>query len=839
MRQSPPFPSNASHPTVAASACSLVGLASSARRFVLLSAGFAILAIIGGGTFDAQADEGLPEALRSLPSQILLSEGAGEDERAALERMLSDDVRGRLRAVNLKEAAAWKEITSREAWETFRDARIAALRRSLGQYPEPPADLKLRVTRTVAGTGYFVDHLVFESRPGLLVTAHLYRPQEVTRPAPGLLIIHSHHRPKEQGELQDMGAMWARLGCYVLVPDQLGHGERRQHPFRSSEDFDGEFRVSRQDYFFRYFTGMQLHLLGDSQMGWMIYDLQRCLDVLLKQPQIDADKLVALGAVAGGGDPCGVLAAVEPRLAGAVPFNFGGPQPETRYPADGEDPETAFNYMGGGSWESTRNLRLSARDGFLHYVIVGATAPRPLVYAHEFTWQRDRDPVWKRFQTIWSEWYGVPENLAFTFGYGSVRLSSGQASHCTNIGAHHRRLIYPAFERWFGIPQPAEEFSERRETDETLCLTSPDGEEIEIAPMIAVAGPEADARMEAFRRRLSAETPDAARKQLQARWTELLGEVAPYEGEIESRGVEERNGLRIERFVMRGEREIAVPALLLSRSDSSTAGKAGTRKPLVIAVAQAGKEKLMRERAEALATLLDSGAFVCLPDLRGTGETRPGNDRGRSSWSTGISSSELLLGQTLVGARLKDVRTLLRVLRQRKDVDADRMALWGDSLAAVNGPDVRIAVPLDARQPEVSEPLGQLLALLVPLFEDDLRAAVAVRGGLVGFRSALDSQFCYFPHDVVIPEVLTAGDLPDLAAACAPRPLWIGALVDETNRAVPADAAQKAWRPALEAYEQREASAMLALEPESDNPREAAQWLLEKLKESTGSAPAD
>ena len=40
-----------------------------------------------------------------------------------------------------------------------------------------------------------------------------------------------------------------------------------------------------------------------------------------------------------------------------VPFNFGGPQPETQFPLPA-DAELSFNYAGGGSWESTRNLPL-------------------------------------------------------------------------------------------------------------------------------------------------------------------------------------------------------------------------------------------------------------------------------------------------------------------------------------------------------------------------------------------------------------------------------------------------------------------------------------------------
>jgi len=167
------------------------------------------------------------------------------------------------------------------------------------------------------------------------------------------LICHSHHNPKTQGELQDMGITWARLGCMVLVMDQLGHGERRLHPFVDAASFKGSFRVGRQDYYFRYNAGMQLHVIGDSLIGWMVWDLMRGVDLLLARPGIDKDRIILLGAVAGGGDPAAVTAALDRRIAAVVPFNFGGPQPETVYPLPA-DPEMAFNYAGSGSWESTR-----------------------------------------------------------------------------------------------------------------------------------------------------------------------------------------------------------------------------------------------------------------------------------------------------------------------------------------------------------------------------------------------------------------------------------------------------------------------------------------------------
>src|SRR5436305_15053406 len=119
-------------------------------------------------------------------------------------------------------------------------------------------------------------------------------------------------------------------------------------------------------------------------MCWMVHDLITGVDQLLAQPEIDSKRIILLGSVAGGGEPAAVTAALGERIACVVPFNIGGPQPETRYPLP-EDAETSFKYAGGGSWESTRNLYRSAADGFLPWTIVGSIAPRHLIHAHEFS----------------------------------------------------------------------------------------------------------------------------------------------------------------------------------------------------------------------------------------------------------------------------------------------------------------------------------------------------------------------------------------------------------------------------------------------------------------------
>ena len=257
--------------------------------------------------------------------------------------------------------------------------------------------------------------------------------------------------------------------------------------------------------------------------------------------------------------------------------------------------------------------------------------------------------------------------------------------------------------------------------------------------------------------------------------------------------------------------------------------KAPTPLPVVVGLAQAGKQAFLERRSESIAELLAGGVAVCLLDVRGTGETKPRDDtRRHDGSSTSLSASEWLLGQTLVGSRLRDVRSVLRYLRSRADIDPGRMALWGDSFAPPNPKGRVLAVPLDADPfPDLAEPLGGLLALFGGLFEEDVRA-VSVRGGLTSYASLLQSSFCYVPHDALVPGALTAGDLADVAAALAPLSLRLEDLVDGLNREAPFDTLRETFEPVRAAYRVQNAETRLQLGA-AENEDSAVRWLLRHL----------
>jgi hypothetical protein len=218
---------------------------------------------------------------------------------------------------------------------------------------------------------------------------------------------------------------------------------------------------------------------------------------------------------------------------------------------------------------------------------------------------------------------------------------------------------------------------------------------------------------------------------------------------------EEVPGGTLTRVVIEPEPGIVVPLLLITPKGAK--GKT----PVVVMVAQGGKAGFLKRRGDVLAGLLEAGVAVCLPDVRGTGETQPGTSADRGSSRTSVSQTNLILGQPVIGSQLRDLRTVIRWLRTRDGLDAKKIGVWGDSFAPANEVgDARVRAPLDVAGLPLGEPNGALLALLADLFEDGLKGVVH-RGGVAGgcefYGTVLGGRpYLFLPHDAVVPGADTA-----------------------------------------------------------------------------------
>ena len=189
------------------------------------------------------------------------------------------------------------------------DHRLAAvrngLRRSLGRVPDSPCPLEPDVLGTLHRDGYDIERLTFQSRPGVRVTANLYRPSDSGRRHPGVLCVHGHWAwARIDPVVQTRCIGLAKLGYVCLCVDAFGSGERAVEPGPGT--YHGGL------------IGASLWPAGVPLIGLQVYDNRRAVDYLISRPEVDGGKLAITGA-SGGGNQSLYAGATDDRLTAVVP----------------------------------------------------------------------------------------------------------------------------------------------------------------------------------------------------------------------------------------------------------------------------------------------------------------------------------------------------------------------------------------------------------------------------------------------------------------------------------------------------------------------------------------
>src|SRR5947209_5794570 len=127
------------------------------NRCVAVTLGFFFIACRAGAQ-----DPALDAMIAALPKLDAAILGPDAPER----KLRLTALQQQREAANARDRAAWAPITRKEAWENYREAKLALLRKSLGEFPARPQPPRLMTTRTVEGDGFRVENLVYESRPG-------------------------------------------------------------------------------------------------------------------------------------------------------------------------------------------------------------------------------------------------------------------------------------------------------------------------------------------------------------------------------------------------------------------------------------------------------------------------------------------------------------------------------------------------------------------------------------------------------------------------------------------------------------------------------------------------
>src|SRR5262245_57952942 len=106
-----------------------------------------------------------------------------------------------------------------------------ALLASIGGLPAERGPLNARIVGTIPRDGYRIEKLVFESLPGIHVTALVYvpLPEGASRRRPAVLLAAGHSAiGKAHPAYQEIAARLALRGYVVLSWDPVGQGERSQ-----------------------------------------------------------------------------------------------------------------------------------------------------------------------------------------------------------------------------------------------------------------------------------------------------------------------------------------------------------------------------------------------------------------------------------------------------------------------------------------------------------------------------------------------------------------------------------------------------------------------------------
>lgn len=231
---------------------------------------------------------------------------------AAAEKTRGDQM---LQAYFQAETARLTEVSrqpgtdSLEAWQEKQKVLRAQLFEMLGLDPMPEkTDLKATVTGSLEREGIIVEKIHFQSRPGLYVTANLYRPATVEKPLPTILYLCGHGEEKKDGvsygnkvHYQHHGVWFAKNGyvCLVLDTLQLGEIEGIHH---------GTYRYDRWWWNNR----------GYTPAGVEAWNCIRALDYLETRPEVDAKRIGATGR-SGGGSYTWIISALDERIAASAP----------------------------------------------------------------------------------------------------------------------------------------------------------------------------------------------------------------------------------------------------------------------------------------------------------------------------------------------------------------------------------------------------------------------------------------------------------------------------------------------------------------------------------------
>lgn len=588
---------------------------------------------------------------------------------------------------------------------------------AIGGLPER-TPLNPRVVGVLQRDGYSIEKVIFESQPGLLVTANLYLPGNGTPPYPGILVPLGHESgAKAHDAWQRLLVTFARNGFVALTYDPVGQGERIQL-------YDPDLRGSKAKDSTKEHTiiGIQCLLTGQNLARYTIWDAMRAVDYLQSRKEVDPNRIGCTGN-SGGGTMTAYLSTLDARITVAAPSCYitsWRQLLQTIGPQDAEQCMPPFLF-----------------DGLDQPDFVEAFAPKPYLILSAI---RDFFPIAGARQSFREarRIYGL---LGADEKINMVEVDDGHG-----FSKPRRTAAYRWMNRWLaGSDREIAEPDITPESEDTLWCT-PSGQVSSQSggeTVFSINLKRAERLLTQRKWPSGAEDIPAFRDRMRSSVVRLTGvQKTQSPTQVKRIGEIRRAGYRIERLIFESESGIPVPSLLFVPDQMQG------RNPAVLYVHEAGKSAEAGPGGE-IEGLARAGNVVMAIDLRGMGETAETKDNWASEFFPGYDSAmkALLIGKTLVGLRVQDIACALDVLSARVEVDPARIAGFGRGSAAV--------------------PLLHAAVL------DDRFKSLTFAEMLVSYEAVVRQRIHRGVFENTVRGVLELYDLPDLIASLAPRAVVI------------------------------------------------------------------
>ena len=274
----------------------------------------------------------------------------------------------------------------------------------IGGLPEEKTPLNPVITGTLQLEGYRIEKLIFESLPGFKVTALVYVPDGLKKPAPAVIVTCGHSPlAKAFRNYQQISGRLAKRGYVVLCLDPIGQGERSQcwDAGRGESRYNlvcGEHAI----------IGDLAYIAGASLTRWMVWDGIRAVDYLLTRPEVDGSRISITGT-SGGGYQSSHIAALDTRIHAAAPSCYICSLPMRMYNRIFADPDN----------DSEQDNYRMLSDGIDHAGLLLLIYPRPVVISaavEDFFPIEGTRETFRQVEAVYRR-FGHPERIALTEGY--------------------------------------------------------------------------------------------------------------------------------------------------------------------------------------------------------------------------------------------------------------------------------------------------------------------------------------------------------------------------------------------------------------------------------------